>query len=736
MNPTIALGFFNFSRYRLWLDLDPNQWPVGQAPEDHPIVGAVLNGDPLPQKDGNPTDDDVANHQATDDLPIVMDADSTQYATLLAGQKGVSLVIQGPPGSGKSQTITNLIAVSIAQGKRVLFVAQKLPALQVVRRRLETVELAPFCLPLFSDKARVTEVHKHLASSARLRENRDWQRPLNNQVVALAKKLNNHAARLRVQPAGFNHSAFALIQRATALHLMLREAWGTEWNDELLEITVQEVESSPEWLEKREQTIHQWHRLKGEVGTSWSNWTPLNLGAMDTQTVEAFSRAGRAMQDLCPCWMMTPLAVAQFLAPEAISFDVVIMDEASQINPEDAWGAITRGRQLVIVGDQKQMPPSDFFMSALEDDESPEQDEEIDGGKSESILDASISSLLSSSLLWHYRSRHETLIAPANSFSYQNRLVLFPHPHRSHPELGIRYNRVSDATTTTGKVVNALEAMAVATRVRELVLRESAKLPKDRLTIGVVTMNLYQQDAIMDLLGNMRESDRHFDSAMTTLSSEQNEEPLFVRNLENIQGDERDIMILSCTYGPHTPGGTPAQRFGPLNRQGGERRFNVLITRAKWRMEIFSSIGSDQIVVDGKQQGIRDFHLFLKYAESGVLADPGETTDKPADSPFETQVEAVLQRAGFQTQRQVGVAGYYIDLAIKHPHHQGLFALGVECDGKTYHSSRAARDRDRLREKVLLERGWHLHRIWSTDWFVNPIQAKKKLLDAVKAACQ
>jgi very-short-patch-repair endonuclease len=447
-------------------------------------------------------------------------------------------------------------------------------------------------------------------------------------------------------------------------------------------------------------------------------------------------RAGRAMQDLCPCWMMTPLAVAQFLAPGAIYFDLVIMDEASQINPEDAWGAIARGGQLVVVGDQKQMPPSDFFMSAMEEDESFEEEDEIDGGKSESILDASVAALLSCPLLWHYRSRHETLIAPANSFSYDNRLILFPHPHRSHPELGIRYTHIVNATTTTGKVVNALEAGAVANRVREIVLREYAKLPKDRLTIGVVTMNLYQQDCIVDLLEKMRQDDRRFDLAMTAFASEQNEEPLFVRNLENIQGDERDIMILSCTYGPHTPGGTPTQRFGPLNREGGERRFNVLITRAKWRMEIFTSIESDKIIVDGKRQGVRDLHLFLKYAKSGILAEQGETTGKQSDSPFEIQVEAVLQRAGFQTERQVGAAGYFIDLAIRHPHHPGLFALGVECDGKTYHSSRAARDRDRLREKVLMERGWKLHRIWSTDWFVNPQAAKKKLIEAANAACR
>lgn len=448
------------------------------------------------------------------------------------------------------------------------------------------------------------------------------------------------------------------------------------------------------------------------------------------------NRAGRAMQDLCPCWMMTPLAVAQFLAPGDITFDLIIMDEASQINPEDAWGAIARGKQLIVVGDQKQMPPSDFFMSALEEDESPEDDDEIDGGKSESILDASVASLLSCPLLWHYRSRQETLIAPANSFSYDNRLILFPHPHRNHPELGIRYTHITNGTTTTGKVTNTLEAEAVAKRVRELVLREYAKPVKDRLTIGVVTMNLHQQDCVMDLLEKMRQDEPRFDFAMTALASGQNEEPLFVRNLENIQGDERDIMILSCTYGPHTPGGTPTQRFGPLNREGGERRFNVLITRAKWRMEIFSSIRSDQIIADGRRQGVRDFHLFLKYAESGILVDRGEPTGKQSDSPFEVQVEGVLRRAGFETERQIGVAGYFIDLAVKHPHHKGLFALGIECDGKTYHSSRAARDRDRLREKVLMERGWKLHRIWSTDWFVNPLQAKKRLIDAVNAACR
>ena len=248
-------------------------------------------------------------------------------------------------------------------------------------------------------------------------------------------------------------------------------------------------------------------------------------------------------------------------------------------------------------------------------------------------------------------------------------------------------------------------------------------------------MNIHQQECIQDLIDNLRRNDSRFDTALAALENE-TAEPLFIKNLENIQGDERDIMLISCTYGPNTPGGTPTQRFGPLNREGGERRFNVLITRAKWRMEVFASLKSQQIVTEGKKRGVLDFHLFLKYAETGRLQDPGEKTQRGHDSPFEAQVQAVLCAAGFQVSPQIGVAGYFIDLAVHHPADKGRFALGIECDGYTYHSSRAARDRDRLREQVLRDRGWKLHRIWSTDWFVNHQQARSNLIKAVIAACR
>ncbi len=446
-------------------------------------------------------------------------------------------------------------------------------------------------------------------------------------------------------------------------------------------------------------------------------------------------RAGKAMQDLSPCWMMTPLAVAQFLPGGSINFDIIIMDEASQLNPEDTWGAIARGKQLIVVGDPKQMPPSDFFSSTLEDDESQEEEEEMDGGKAESILEAAELSLHTAWLEWHYRSRQETLIAAANQFSYGNRLILFPSAHRDHPDLGIRYFFIDGAATTTGKVTSPKEAERIANRVYELVLAQYRRKPQERLSIGVVAMNIHQQECIQDLVDNLRRNDSRFDTALAALENE-TAEPLFIKNLENIQGDERDIMLISCTYGPNTPGGTPTQRFGPLNREGGERRFNVLITRAKWRMEVFASLKSQQIVTEGKNRGVQDFHLFLKYAETGRLQEPGEKTERGHDSPFEAQVQAVLCAAGFQVSPQIGVAGYFIDLGVHHPADKGRFALGIECDGHTYHSSKAARDRDRLREQVLRDRGWKLHRIWSTDWFVNHQQARSNLIKSVTAACR
>jgi very-short-patch-repair endonuclease len=451
---------------------------------------------------------------------------------------------------------------------------------------------------------------------------------------------------------------------------------------------------------------------------------------------ELVKRAGPALQEYCPCWLMTPMAVAQFLPPGKIDFDVVIMDEASQLAPEDAWGAIARGAQLIVVGDPKQMPPTDFFSTSVgEDEEEKSEDEPLSGAKLDSILDTASNCLPQSWLQWHYRSRHQSLIAPANRFSYGDKLILFPSSHDRHPALGIRHTFIPNAVATTGRVVNTKEAAAVVDRLIQIAREEVVKPAAKRLSVGIVAMNMAQQECIQDMLDTRVAADAGIEQAVACLYENGNE-PLIIRNLENIQGDERDIILISYTYGPNTAGGTPAQRFGPLIFEGGERRFNVLITRSKSRMEVFSSMRSDQILVTGKKAGVQHFHYFLKFAESGTLMDPGGVTQRTPDSPFEEHVMAVLKADGYQVEPQVGVAGYFVDLAVRDPRDPARFILGIECDGATYHSSRAARDRDRLREQVLRDRGWRLYRVWSTDWFTNYEAAKESLLVSVARTCE
>lgn len=455
---------------------------------------------------------------------------------------------------------------------------------------------------------------------------------------------------------------------------------------------------------------------------------------------------GKRMQELCPCWLATPAAIAQFMAPGTADFDLIIMDEASQLTPEDSWGAIARGRQVVIVGDPKQMPPSSFFEQAASDDDDDVEPENelptekaqgpvLKGHQQESVLKAAEACLPQVWLNWHYRSLHEGLIAPANALSYDRRLVLFPSSHINHGHLGVRYTYVQDGLATTGQVKNANEAAAVVNQLVEIAgkfaqpaHRKQAKAPH---SVGIIAMNIHQQETIKDLIDHRRAQDPFFDRNLAVLEAHETE-PFFVRNLENVQGDERDVIIISTTYGPNTPGGTPTQRFFPINQEGGERRFNVLITRAKWRMEVFSSLRSTQLT--SPQVGVQHMRAFLECCETGRLTVNGIQTDRWFDSPFEAHVHAVLEAKGYAVTKQVGVAGYYLDLAIKDPVAPDRYVLGIECDGATYHSSRVARDRDRLREQVLAERGWAIHRIWSTEWFYNNAAVRKALFEAVDQA--
>ena len=434
---------------------------------------------------------------------------------------------------------------------------------------------------------------------------------------------------------------------------------------------------------------------------------------------ELLDRAGLSIQQMKPCFMMSPLSVAQFLKPERLRFDLVLIDEASQMRPEEALGALARGGQLVVVGDPMQLPPTSFFDRGdrLIEDEIDEE-EIVDN---ESILDLALAEFRPSrSLRWHYRSRHESLIAFSNRQFY-NDLIVFPSPldpdrDKRDPKLGVYHHFV--AGKYKGRV-NIEEAQHVAEAATAFMAAEPDK------SLGIVTLNQTQRDVLLEELERLvpreRSAQKYIERWDETL------EPFFVKNLENVQGDERDVIFISTAYGPDAVTGVVMNRFGPINGKHGHRRLNVLFTRAKDRVEVFTSMRPSNIRTDeASQLGARTLKAYLEYAETGKL-DAGATSGREPDSEFEELVRGRLQEKGFEVVPQVGVAGYFIDLAVKHPKRSG-FVLGIECDGAGYHSSRSARDRDRLRQQVLERLQWNIYRVWSTDWFQNPAQEFRKLL--------
>jgi very-short-patch-repair endonuclease len=429
---------------------------------------------------------------------------------------------------------------------------------------------------------------------------------------------------------------------------------------------------------------------------------------------------------LKPCLLMSPMSVAQYLDADYPPFDVVVFDEASQIPVWDAVGAIARGRQAVIVGDPKQLPPTSFFQRA-EDDEEVQGDDVVED--LESILDDCIGAQIPwLPLDWHYRSRHESLITFSNYHYYGNRLLTFPSP--ALEGLGVSWRHVPHGVYDKGKArTNRAEGEAVV----EEILRRLRNPELAKYSIGVVTFSQAQQTLIEDLLDAARAEDPEIDPHF----AEDAEEPLFVKNLENVQGDERDVILFSICYGPDSIGRV-SMNFGPMNREGGERRLNVAITRARREVIVFSTLKADQIdLARSRARGVRDLKGFLEYAERGpaVIAEAIQPDpDADFDSPFEEAVFDALVERGWEVHKQVGCARYRIDLAIVDREAPGRYLLGIECDGANYHRAKTARDRDKLREGVLRDLGWKLHRIWSTDWWTDPEREIRKLERALERA--
>jgi very-short-patch-repair endonuclease len=425
--------------------------------------------------------------------------------------------------------------------------------------------------------------------------------------------------------------------------------------------------------------------------------------------------------------MMSPLSVAQFLKPGGIQFDLLVMDEASQIEPVDSLGAIARVKQIVVVGDERQLPPTAFFKK-LTGEEDPEENDDgvtIQAKDAESILELCLAKGVPSRMLsWHYRSKHQSLIAVSNREFYENKLFIVPSPYDAVAGMGLKFNHLKESAYDRGGTrTNPKEAKAIA----EAVVRHARTNPEQ--TLGVATFSVAQRQAVLKELELLRRANP---DAEGFFAGESNE-PFFVKNLENIQGDERDVIFISVGYGK-TEEGYLAHAFGPLSGEGGERRLNVLISRAKLRCEVFCNFtGADIDLERSRARGVSALKLFLTFAETGHFG-LGEVTGQDYDSEFEVQVCERLQAAGYDMKRQIGASGFRVDLAVSDPDKPGRFILGIECDGAQFHSSRSARDRDRLRQQVLEGHGWIIHRVWSADWYLRPQNELKKIEAAIAAA--
>jgi very-short-patch-repair endonuclease len=445
-----------------------------------------------------------------------------------------------------------------------------------------------------------------------------------------------------------------------------------------------------------------------------------------------FAEIPHALQALKPCMLMSPLSVSTFLKPGSISFDLVVFDEASQLPTPQAIPSILRGRQVVVAGDEKQLPPTSFFeASVIFDEDAPESELEEGLEPLESLLDdcVAINPVFQPTFLaWHYRSRDERLINFSNHYFYNNKLVTFPSATTSNDGRGVHHLYVADGVWDRGRSrTNRREAQ----RVAELIVDQVDRFP-DR-SLGVAAMNATQREAIEMALNELIEQRPDLAPLLSTAQSE----PFFIKALENVQGDERDTIIISVGYAK-TQSGTLSLNFGPLNREGGWRRLNVLVTRAKWQTILVTSIRSqDLAAVNPNNRGAFMLRKFIEYAEKGgaLPADPvvrpeAETND------FEEAVAETLRQRDLSVDEQVGVGSYRIDLAIRDPRDPARYLIGVECDGATYHSARTARDRDLLRQQILRNQGWRLHRLWSTDWFRDREKAVQGILRSVELAMQ
>ena len=430
-----------------------------------------------------------------------------------------------------------------------------------------------------------------------------------------------------------------------------------------------------------------------------------------------FDQIPTLLSRMCPCMLMSPLSVAQFIDTDADKFDLIVFDEASQMPTYEAVGAIARGKNVIIVGDPKQMPPTSFFSVNTIDEDNIEMED------LESILDDCLAlSIPSKYLLWHYRSKHESLIAFSNSEYYDNKLMTFPSP--DNIESKVRIVNINGYYDKGKSRQNRAEAQAVVDEIARRLRSEELR----KKSIGVVTFSIVQQALIEDLLSDLF----IFYPELETLALEC-DEPLFIKNLENVQGDERDVILFSVGYGPDAEGRV-SMNFGPLNRAGGERRLNVAVSRARYEMIIYSTLRSDMIDLNRTSSiGVAGLKRFLEYAEKGtrstISSVPRQLSE--ATASIETIIADRLRSLGYTVHTDIGCSGYKIDIGIVDTENTSNYQLGIICDGKNYKRTKTARDREIVQKNVLKALGWNIYRIWTMDWWEKPDEVMATIQEAI-----
>lgn len=895
----VALGIFSFSKIVIWKDLNDHF----EKFRLHPFVAHLSEREGL-YDDGVQVfpQEEVERHIRPDRLFCPLSADSSQLVAVLYSEIGKSFVLHGPPGTGKSQTIANIIAHNLALGKRVLFVSEKKAALDVVHKRLADVGLAPFCLELHSnkaDKANVMRQFKEALDVCPGHNAAHWDETCTNvkdgytELASYVRELHKRCPNgmsaydcigkyclrhpcatgslVAFDAANYSSDALGSLRETVRkvvnewkgvnrnafkafLDILLAKNWtpdlqmriGRRANEYLAILSddntlrrvwrlalkaahtvfektirfpilaprkeqidrmksvaanIDELRLTMSYLESRKDAIKVGCEqfLKAMESGEFSAADALKVfndscaektlntiiatscvlsGFSGLKQEERISRfreidkkytrsvrkmviamLSRRMPDpdamgpeakrqmaiikhecekkkrfmplrkllaetmdvaiqLKPCFLMSPLSVAQCLPVCDGKFDMVVFDEASQMTVWDAVGVIARAKQLIVVGDPKQLPPTNFFVKGDVSDEDREDDPEIED--LESILDECIASGLHSAYLnWHYRSRHESLIAFSNRMYYGDRLNTFPAAETT-PTLGVSFRYVDGALYDHRTHTNEVEASALV----DFLFDRLEDASERKRSWGVVTFSVAQQ-RLVERMVDERSAGRKW---AAEFFDETKTDAFFVKNLENVQGDERDAILFSIGYAPDKDGNF-AMSFGPVNRQGGERRLNVAITRAREQVVIFASEHPCDIHIERTNSvGVKHLRYLMDYAATGHLEGDAPSAEKIAPVGMKKLICDCLAEHGYEYEIDVGRATYPIDIAVKDPANPNRFILGIECDGESYASQRTVRDRDILREDVLMNLGWRIFRAWSVDWAFERNRSEDRLL--------